>query len=376
MKRPQALDCIRGIIEHSDILMENFSAGVLARWGLGYDQVRAWNPGIIYVTMSGPGHEGPRSKMITDAPTIHALCGLTYLSNPPDRRDVGPGFSLNDHAAGMCAAVAVLSAIEARRRTGAGQHIDIAQMETGTHLIGPALLDDLTNGREAHPIVNADPFEEWCPNEVYRGGDQHEVAITCRDDDDWARLCDTVSWDIDDLANDPELATTAGRIAHIAEIDARLRQWCFNRTAEAAATALQTNGVPAGKVEDAGDLMTDPQLLARDFWQTTDHAVFGKRPYDRFPAPWSTTDLQPYLLSGAYIGEHNFEVYRDLAGISENDIATAMADGRFRQLPPAPAERTRTPPRQHLRRCLATDTLGLADPLAEHTQRQHRTTPA
>ena len=220
MKRPEALDCIRGIVERSDILMENFSAGVLARWGIGYEQVRAWNPGIIYVTMSGPGHDGPWSKMITYAPTIHALCGLTYLSNPPDRRDVGPGFSLNDHAAGLCAAVAVLSAVEARRRTGEGQHIDIAQMETGTYLIGPAVLDHLTNGREAHPIGNADPFEEWCPNEVYRCGDQHEVAITCRDDDDWARLCETVSWDIADLAGDPELATAAGRIARVAEIDA------------------------------------------------------------------------------------------------------------------------------------------------------------
>ena len=118
MKRPEALDCIRRIIERSDVLMENFSAGVLERWGIGYDQVRAWNPRIVYVTMSGPGHDGPWSKMITYAPTIHALCGLTYLSNPPDRRDVGPGFSLNDHAAGLCAATAVLSAIEARRRTG------------------------------------------------------------------------------------------------------------------------------------------------------------------------------------------------------------------------------------------------------------------
>ena len=98
--------------------MENFSAGVLERWGLGYEAVREWNPQIVYVTMSGPGHEGPWSKVITYAPTIHALCGLTYLSNPPDRRDVGPGFSLNDHAAGLLSVVAVLSAIDARRRTG------------------------------------------------------------------------------------------------------------------------------------------------------------------------------------------------------------------------------------------------------------------
>ncbi len=329
MKRPEALVHIRRIVEQSDVLMENFSAGVLDRWGIGYEQVRSWNPQIIYLTMSGPGHTGPWSKMITYAPTIHALCGLTYLSNPPGRRDVGPGFSLNDHAAGLMGAIAVLAGVEARRRTGVGQHIDIAQMETGTYLIGPAVLDMLTNGREAHPIGNADPFAEWCPNEVYRCGDQHEVAITCRNDGDWNRLCATVSWDIADLADDPELATRAGRIGHAAEIDERLSRWCASRTADAAADALQANGVPAGKVQDGGDLTADQQLIARNFWRTTQHAVFGERPYDRFPALWSTSDLEPYVLSGAFIGEHNFDVYRDLAGLDDEAIATGMSDGLF-----------------------------------------------
>ncbi len=269
MKRPEALDIIRGVIEQSDVLMENFSAGVLDRWGIGYEQVREWNPEIIYVTMSGPGHDGPWSKMITYAPTIHALCGLTYLSNPPDRRDVGPGFSLNDHAAGMCAAVAVLSAVEARRRTGEGQHIDIAQMETGTYLIGPAVLDYLTNGREAHPIGNADPFAQWSPNEVYRCGDQHEIAITCRDDDDWERLCDTVAWEIADLASEPELSTAAGRIARAAEIDARLRRWCASRTAEAAvdgAAGQRCAGRhrPGRRPADGRPAAGRPRLLVHD----------------------------------------------------------------------------------------------------------------
>ena len=141
MKRAEALAIIRKVVEQSDVLMENFSAGVLARWGLDYESVREWNPEIVYVTMSGPGHEGPWSNVITYAPTIHALCGLTYLSNPPGRSDVGPGFSLNDHAAGMASVVAVLAALESRRHTGEGQHIDIAQMETGTYLVGPAVLD-------------------------------------------------------------------------------------------------------------------------------------------------------------------------------------------------------------------------------------------
>ena len=329
MKKPEAVAVIRKVVEQADVLMENFSAGVLARWGLDYESVKAWNPGLVYVSMSGPGHEGPWSKMITYAPTIHALCGLTYLSNPPDRLDIGPGFSLNDHAAGLSSVAAVLSALEARRRTGEGQHIDIAQMETGTYIIGPAVLDYLSNGREAHPAGNVDPFGQWAPNEVYRCGDQVELAITCRDDDEWTRLCDTVGWGIADLAADAGLATAAGRISRRDEIDDRLREWCTSRPAATAEAALQAAGVPAGRVQDGAALMADVQHEARGFWRQADHPVFGPRPYDRFPAIWSGTDLEPYLLSGAYVGEHNFEVYTELAGLSDDEIGVAMAEGLF-----------------------------------------------
>ena len=176
---------------------------------------------------------------------------------------------------------------------------------------------------------NADPFGQYCPNEVYRCGDQEELAITCRDDDDWRRLCTTVAADLSDLAADDTLQTVAGRIARVVEIDERLRQWCSTRSAEAGAEALQANGVPAGRVQDAGDLMDDPQLDARGFWRSTEHAVYGTRPYDRFPALWSGTDLEPYVLSGAYIGEHNFDVYLELAGLEVDAIATGMGDGLF-----------------------------------------------
>jgi benzylsuccinate CoA-transferase BbsF subunit len=224
---------------------------------------------------------------------------------------------------------AVLSALEARRRTGEGQHIDIAQMETGTYLIGPAMLDFLANGREANPVGNADPFGQWCPNEVYRCGDQHELAVTCRNDEEGVRLCETVGWAIADLAQDAELSTREGRLARRLEIDARLREWCTSRTADSAAAALQGNSVPAGVVQDGGALMADPQHAARNFWRQCQHAVFGERPYDRFPALWSGTDLEPYLPSGAFIGEHNFEVYGELAGTTEEDIAAGMGDGLF-----------------------------------------------
>jgi crotonobetainyl-CoA:carnitine CoA-transferase CaiB-like acyl-CoA transferase len=308
MKHERALDVIRHLVEASDVVIENFSAGVLDRWGFSYETAKAWNPSIVYLTMSGCGHEGPWSTLVTYAPTIHALSGLTYLSNPPGRGDVGPGFSLNDHAAGLSAAFSILAALAARDRTGAGQHVDISQMETGAYIIGPALVDDLTNGREAQPIGNTDPFGDVVPNDCFRTADGRWLAVSCRDDAERERLSAIVGGDATDL-----------------EVVA---SWARSIGADDAQAALQASGVPAGVVQDAGDLMEDPQLLARGLWHECDHAVFGPRPFDRFPALFSETSLEPYVPPPAYVGEHNFEVY-DEVGLDAEAVAEGMADGLF-----------------------------------------------
>ena len=314
MKDPRAVDVARRVIEQADVVIENFSAGVLARWGLAYETVAEWNPAIVYLSMSGCGHEGPWSNLVTYAPTIHALSGLTYLSNPPGRGDVGPGFSLNDHAAGLSAAFSILAALEARERTGRGQHVDISQMETGAYLIGPAVLDHLVNGREAQPVGNADPFGQLHPNNCYATADGRWLAVSCRDDEDWHRLVAVIGADAGALRSDG---------------DALVGEWAASMPGEAAQDVLQNVGVPAGLVQDAGDLMTDPQLLARDMWHTCDHGVFGERPFDRFPALWSGMDLEPYLPPPSYVGEHNFDVYAELANIDAGEVAEGMGDGLF-----------------------------------------------
>lgn len=321
MKHEGAPELVRRLVAESDVLIENFSAGVLDRWGLSYETVRSWNPRIIYVTMSGCGHQGPWSNLVTYAPTIHALAGLTYLSNPPERGDVGPGFSLNDHAVGMSAALAILAALEAREHTGAGQHVDIAQLETGAYMIGPALLDYLTNGREAQPAGNVDPFQDLCPNECYRTSNGGWVAVTCRDDGDWGRLVAATG-----IRPDPSLLRAEDRLARRGEVDALVAAWARTTTADQAQHLLQEAGVPAGRIQHAGDLMEDPQLTARDMWRSCDHAVFGARPFDRYPAIWSASTLEPYRPSPAYVGEHNFEVYAEI-GMSETEIAEAIGDG-------------------------------------------------
>ncbi len=324
MKHERSTEVMRKMIERSDVLIENFSAGVLDRWGLSYEEVSSWNPRIVYVTMSGCGHEGPWSQLVTYAPTIHALCGLTYLSNPPGRGDLGPGFSLNDVAAGLSAAFSVLAALDERDHSEVGQHVDISQMETGGYLIGPALLDYLSNGREAHPIGNRDPFGQLVPNDTYPTADGEWLAVSCRDDADWARLVAATGIEADETLEHLE-----GRRERIDEVDRLVAGWAGAVAAEEGQKRLQEAGVPAGKIQHTGDLMADPQLVARDLWRTFDHPNFGSRPHDRYPAIWSRTSLEPYRPAAAYAGEHNFEVYPELLDIDEAAVAEAMSEGLF-----------------------------------------------
>ncbi|MDH3678374.1 MAG: CoA transferase [Acidimicrobiia bacterium] len=324
LKHPDALPMIRRLIEGADVLVENYSAGVLDRLGLGWDAVRTWNDRLVYVSMSGCGHDGPWADVISYAPTIHALCGLTHLTNPPGRGDVGCGFSLNDHAAGFAAAFAVLAALEARNRIGVGQHIDMAQLEVGTYLVGPALIDHFVNGADPQPVGNADPLVDMVPNEVYPCAGGGFVAVTANDDAMWCRLAAIVGLD-------PSATPTVGdRRAARATIDAAVGRWCTDRSAAEAMVELQRLGVAAGAVQNAEDLLErDEQHAARRFWLTAEHDQFGSRPHDRFPALWSRSRLDPYLRAPSYLGEANFDVWCEVAELGPEEVAEGIADGLF-----------------------------------------------
>ncbi len=321
LKHPDALDAIRRLVEQSDVLVENYSSGVLARLGLGYDDVKAWNERLVYVSMSGPGHEGPWKDVISYAPTIHALCGLTHLTNPEGRGDVGCGFSLNDHAAGFASAFSVLAALEAVERTGQGQYVDMAQLEIGTYLLGPAMIDYLNNGREAQPMGNRDGLDDRVPNEVYRSTDGF-VAVTATDDGMWSTIAEVVGLPAD--------WTVEQRRDERTVIDQALARWAAERSATEAMETLQALGVAAGQVQDADQLfLHDPQHRARTFWLEGNHDVFGPRPHDRFPAVWSHSELAPYRLSPPYLGESNFDVWAEVAGLDIEAVAEGMGTGLF-----------------------------------------------
>ena len=326
MKHPKALDIFRRMVEQADVIVENFSVGVLERWGIGYDTVRQWNNKIIYLSMAGAGQSGPWRDFVTYAPTIHALCGLTYLTNPPDRQDIGLGCAYTDHLSGLAGALALLEALEARRRTGTGQLIDLSQLEVGAYLVGPAFADLLSNGREAHPQGNQDAFCDYVPNNIYRCLNNEWLALTCRDDSEWNRLCQATGHPT--LANDTRFVSVEGRRVQRTEIDHAISTWAAQQDAEQAMRQLQAAGVPAGKVCTMRDLTgRDEQLAARQWLVEVENKLLGRHQLERFPAVFSdaTFDYTP----APFLGEHNFEVYKELLGMSEEEVAIAIGDGLF-----------------------------------------------
>ncbi len=326
MKHPGALAAARRLIETCDVLIENFSAGVLDSWGLDWETVHEWNPRLVYVTMSGCGHDGPWRHLISYAPTVHAVCGITHLTNFADRGDVGPGFSLNDHLAGFAAAVGTVGALYARERTGEGQRIDMAQLEVGTYAIGAAVIRQSAGVSPPRPEGNRDGIADHVPNEVYATGDGF-VAVSVTEPAQWLGLVGLLA---DPRLDDPSLVTEAARRDRRSMIDAVLGEWAAARTAAEAADALQGAGVPAGPVQNSHELFADdPQHAARGFWQPVDHAVFGERTVDAFAGLWDGRRWTPRHLSPAYLGEHNFDVWAE-AGFSPTEIAEGIGDGLFR----------------------------------------------
>lgn len=219
--RPEAQQMARELAAKADIIIDNFSVGVLDRWGLDWESVSQTNPRVISIAMSGMGASGPWQSYVTYAPTVHALAGLTYLTGVPGRNDIGVGFSYNDHMAGLHAVVALLAALDARRGTGRGQRIDMSQFEVGVGFSGPALLDWFANGVAAEPLGNDPPWRIAAPHNMYPcAGEDRWIAIAVETDEQWESLRALLgepAW-----ARDAEFDSADGRWARRAELDGQL----------------------------------------------------------------------------------------------------------------------------------------------------------
>ncbi|HTE14350.1 MAG TPA: CoA transferase [Burkholderiales bacterium] len=318
MKHPRALDLIKKLIIRSDIIANNFTPGVMERFGIGYAEVRAIKPDIIYLSMSMQGSEGPERDYRGTGGSIGALTGLQYLSGLPGRVPAGTGTNYPDHIPNPChAAFALLAALRYRRRTGKGQYIDFAQTEPMVALIGPTILDFTVNGRSQERNGNQHPYA--APHGVYPcTGLDCWIALAVINDLQWNALVEVIGapkW-----TAEVRWKNTATRHRDSVELDYLLGHETAKWNARTLMKALQARGVSAGMVQNAEDLiMHDPQLAHRGHWIKLTHPEMGETIYNAPPYRCSRTPAE-LRSSAPLLGEHTREICIDLLGLSEAEV--------------------------------------------------------
>ncbi len=326
MRHPKGIDIATQLLRISDAVVENFSAGVMERWGFGYDYMQSVNPRIIYISMGGFGHSGPYKNYISHGMLIQALCGFTHLTGFPDMAPVGMG-AYSDFISGAAGALALLAALEHRRRTGEGQHIDLAQFQSMTAMLGPFILDYTFNHRSSQRVGVGNPFQPVAPYGTYRcAGEDRWCVINVFTDDQWDAFCQVLgnpAW-----ASEPAFLTMARRVEHRAQLDRHVTEWTCQRTPEEVMYLLQKAGVPAAVVQDAADVARDPHLHARGFWEYHQDPDLGIETFEGIPEKLSETPGHVWG-PAPQVGEHNDYVYGTLLGMSAEQIQQYSEEGIF-----------------------------------------------
>ena len=322
LRSEEGPDIVRRLISMSDVVAENNRAYVTRSWGLDYESVRQFKPDIVYFSANGFGRGGPSEDYAAFGPNLAPHFGLVYLwGHPDDEAPVGAGINHPDHIAGKQGLMAVLAALDYRRRTGKGQYIDMSQAEAGASMIGELYLQYTMNGRDPTPQGNRVTYA--APHGCYRcAGEDRWCVIAVLNDDQWTRLCDVL--ERGDWKADARFADLSGRLANQDELDQGIAAWTAGRAAEEVMETLQAAGVPAGYVQNARDHLADPHLKFRKGYVEIDHPVAGLKTYPGQPIRLSETPAPPSQRT-PLLGEHTVDICRDVLGMPDSEIESLMS---------------------------------------------------
>jgi crotonobetainyl-CoA:carnitine CoA-transferase CaiB-like acyl-CoA transferase len=321
LRKPRAVDILKQLVAKCDVLIENFRPGRMEEWGLGYDVLSRENPGLVMVRISGWGQTGPYAGRPGFASVAEGVGGLRYIVGDPDRPPVRTGLSIGDSLAGLHAVTGALIALHHRERSGQGQVVDTAIYESVFNMM-ESTLPEFDRGGHVRERSGA-RLPGIVPSNSYRCGDGKFVIIGGNGDSIFQRLMRAVGRD--DLARDPRVASNPGRVVHEAEIDAAIEAFTSTRPYEEVERALQQAEVPAGPIYSIAEIASDPQYLAREMFHQV--ALPDGTPL-RVPAQVPKLSRTPGQTewAGPTLGEHNDSIYRELLGLSTDQLAELVRD--------------------------------------------------
>jgi benzylsuccinate CoA-transferase BbsF subunit len=323
MAHPQALEFVKRLVAWADLVTENFTPGTMEDWGLGYDELRQIKPEIILFSTSMLGRGGPYSKQPGFGAVLASLSGMTGLTGWPDRTPTNPYGAYTDFLVPRFAVPTILAALDYRRRTGRGQHLDISQLEVSLHFMAPLLLDYTLHGRERDRMGNRSPAA--APHGAYAcRGDDRWCTIACQTDAQWEALCRVMGqppW-----TQQERFATLLGRKTHEDELDALISQWTGAWDAHELMQTLQRAGVPAGVVQTSQDLFADPQLQHRGHFIFMDHPEVGRHPVQRSEFRLSQAPGE-FRHPAPTLGQHTVQVCKEILQMPEDEIVALTEAG-------------------------------------------------
>jgi crotonobetainyl-CoA:carnitine CoA-transferase CaiB-like acyl-CoA transferase len=325
LSKPEGQNIVRELARAVDVLIENYKVGDLARYGLGYGDLRKINPRLIYCSVTGFGQTGPYRERPGYDFMVQGMGGVMSITG--ERDDLpggGPqrvGIPIADIMTGMYATVAICAAIAHREKSGAGQHLDLALLDTQVGILANQGMNYLATGQAPGRIGNAHP--NIVPYQPFKTRDG-DVILACGNDNLFNRFCEVAG--CQHLAKDPRFATNSRRVENREEITALLADIFAQRTTSEWCEALEAAGVPNGPINNLKQVFEEPQVVARGMKIELEHPAAGKVSLVASPMKFSGTPLE-FKSPPPVLGQHTDEVLRGLLRMDDDAIARLRADG-------------------------------------------------
>ncbi len=321
---PQGRELAWKFIQWADVLTESFRPGTMKKWGLDYESVNKVKPNIIYVSTSMQGQTGPFAQYAGVGSMISAVAGMGEISGWHDRIPSPPYGAYSDFFCQRFLSTALIAALDNRQRTGKGQWIEQSQLESSVYFNSTLSLDYNVNGRVAGRDGNRLSYA--APHGVYPSqGEDRWVAISVFTDQQWQDLCEIMG--ITDLVKLDQFHTLLQRKSNEDELDYLVALWTSKQEATDIEVLLQNKGIPVSKVLKSSDLFEDPQLQHRKFYVRMHHSEIGTPAYQQQADYLLSKTPRETVMPSPCLGEHNEYVYKELLGLSDDDISDRIADG-------------------------------------------------